>query len=97
MLTLDDITAGYENPEWGGFGYLGARCSALTSTDPDCPPVPDLVAEADAHLLAEANARGWTEADLFDWLDSKRGRWYGDVWFGGSTPEDRKRHLPDLI
>lgn len=68
-----------------GFGYIGARRNQLTSTDPECPPQPTLVAEIDALLADYFVANGWTVDEVFDWADSKLGRWFGDVVFSGGA------------
>jgi hypothetical protein len=96
-LTVNDIHAGYSNPEWCGFGYLSTRNHALSSIDPECPAQPERVAQADARVIAEANQRSWTADDLFEWLNSRNGRYFGDLWFGGSDDEDTERHTPGLM
>jgi hypothetical protein len=62
---------------WLGFGYLGERQHATADQA-------DLVAAADQFILNHANAHDWTPADLFAWANSKNGRWFGDVVFGGT-------------
>jgi hypothetical protein len=96
MLTQTDLEDGYNNPQWSGFGYLGARRNALQDGDHEAPPQPALVAAADAYLIRRANRLGWTAADLFRWANSKLGRWYGDVWFGNDQPY-RQRHAVGLV
>lgn len=77
-LTVADIEAGYSNPAWGGFGYLGERERAMRTAEGR-----ELAAAADAWVLFVAGSEGWTAGELFAWLDSKPGRWYGDAAFGG--------------
>lgn len=96
-LTVEDLLAGYNNPEWNGHGYLAERRTALESTDPECPPQPERVAQADAHVVAEANRLGWTRRDLFEWSDSRPGRFYGDAWFGGATEAQIESWMGDLV
>lgn len=91
-LTVADITDGYDNPEWYGFGYLGTWLHALT--DSDCGPAQhQLVTEADARIIALANERGWTTEQLFTWLNSKLGRRLGDAWFDGAAGEALERAI----
>jgi hypothetical protein len=85
---MDDLLAGYDNPNWCGVGYLRVRQYALDG-DEDTAPQPDRVAEADLRALEVANARGWSAEDLFEWLNSKNGRWYGDSWFFAGDDDDR--------
>ena len=85
-LTVADIEAGYANPDWLGYGYLGERRSGMTDTA--------RVDALDARIVAEANARGWTPAQFFDWLNSKNGRWAAEAWFHSDTFE---RDLPKLM
>lgn len=96
-LTIDDLLAGYDNPDWLGFGYLGERRSALSSTDEECPPQPERVAEADVLVLEVANDRGWTVDVLFAWCNSRPGRHFGDYLFGGSEGNDLQRGIRELL
>lgn len=66
-----DRCAGDER--WLGFGYLGERQHA---TD-------EQRQHADALLCEIANDHGWGYETLFAFVNSKRGRWYGDCLFGG--------------
>lgn len=98
MLTTQDIENMYSNPEWEGFGYLGERRNEL---DPEgrhsAEYAAGLVAKADAMALSQANQYGLTLEQLFAWANSKRGRWYGDCWFG-SNGQHAARYLPtDMI
>lgn len=86
--TLADIEHGYDNEGWFGYGYLIRRSQALHSDDPEVPAQPERVTEADTWLLTEANRQGWTAQEMFDWLNSKPGRVYGDLWFGGTLSTD---------
>ena len=65
---------------WLGFGYLGERRNALTSTDPGAPADPERVARMDADVLEEANIEGLTYDQLFAWANSKDGRWFADCY-----------------
>lgn len=76
-LTIDDIEAGYDNPEWGGYGYLSEREHAGRTRAGAAQ-----MALADAAILEEANSRGWTPAQFFYWLNSKDGRWFGEEALG---------------
>lgn len=95
-LVVQDLLDGYDNPVWHGHGYLGERRHALDSTDPECPAQPDTVAAADEWIVNRANELGWSREDLFEWADSKYGRWYGDLWFGGGTGERLVRESGEL-
>lgn len=63
-LTINDIDAGYTNPGWLGFGYLGARRQLA---DRVCR-------QADEIALHEARRRDWSSERFFDWLNSVAGR-----------------------
>jgi hypothetical protein len=81
-LTVQDITAGYENDAWLGFGYLGERQNWSHLTE--------RVAEVDAAVLKEANRRRWMTTTLFRWMNSRDGRHFADAAFGcdmALTPE----------
>lgn len=81
-LTVADIEAGYENPGWLGFGYLGDRQrakAALASGDWTV----DNIEEADAMALRIANEKGWTAERFFEWLNSRDARWFADIMLGG--------------
>lgn len=93
MATTADFDKMMKNEMWLGFGYLGERRNTLTSTDPECPARPDLVAKADAAAVAEANRLGLTDAELFDWANSRTGRYYGDCMFG-SDGRHAEKYLP---
>lgn len=66
---------------WVGYGYLGGREIALDNSDPEAPARPELV-EAIDRLVLEATAE-WSADDLFHWANSKDGRHFADVVFGG--------------
>ena len=86
-LTIDDITAGYDNEAWLGFGYLGERQNATDSSDPECPPRWSEVDAADFQVVMKANELGWTAGELFAFLNSKCGRWVaGELIFSDRTP-----------
>lgn len=78
MNIFDQMTT---DDRWSGFGYLGGRAIALNSTDPEAPAQPELVAEVDAWLLGF----GLDYEALFAWANSKKGRHFADVVFGGGT------------
>jgi hypothetical protein len=63
-LTVNDIEAGYLNPGWLGFGYLGERRHLADRVRQ----------QADAIVLHEARRREWTPERFFDWLNSAAGR-----------------------
>jgi hypothetical protein len=67
---------------WGGYGFLGGREIALDNSDAECPARPELVATID-RLVLEATAE-WSADDLFHWANSKDGRHFADVVFGGN-------------
>lgn len=76
--TFDRMT---RDDRWLGFGYLGGRQSALWSDDPGAPAQPHRVAGVDAWLLG----LGLGDEALFEWANSKKGRHFADVVFGGGT------------
>ena len=79
--TFDAMTS---REDWLGYGYLGARNHALDNTDPGSPAQTLTVEAADQRIIDWADAHGWTDDDLFNWANSKNGRWFGDIMFGGT-------------
>lgn len=73
-ITAAHIAEGYENPDWLGYGYLGARQSMSATVR----------ATADRVVVRMANERGWTPEVFFEWMNSKCGRWFGDATHGPS-------------
>ena len=71
-----DIEAAYKDERWLGWGYLGERRRFIEDNGPDAAK------RADAAVIAGAMARGWGYDRLFDFLNSKPGRWFGDMAFG---------------
>ncbi len=67
--TFDRMTS---DDRWLGFGYLGSRQYADDAE----------VALADAFVF-DVTA-DWTDDELFTWANSKDGRWFADILFGGS-------------
>lgn len=67
-LTQADITRGYEDERWLGWGYLGGR-NHLSEVEQ---------IGADTLVLTYANAHGWDYEALFVWMNSKPGRWFAD-------------------
>lgn len=82
-LTVDDVEAGLDNPEWGGYGYLAERSRARRAVQD----------RGDAFLLREANARGWAPARLFEFTNSGMGRHFGDLVFGGWSDAEVERDI----
>ena len=68
MITRHDITRGYKNPDWMGFGYLGARLH-LNAADRR---------ESDSFAIYEANRRHWSKQTFFGWMNSASGRHFAD-------------------
>lgn len=85
MLTTQDITNGYDDTRWLGWGYLGERIRHA-----------DTAARADAIVLRFAAQHGWNAEDLFHWANSKDGRWFGDWAFGCTDPAE-PTWLPSLF
>jgi hypothetical protein len=69
-----------------GYGYIGERRMALESVEEGeaGEALALQVRIADDAVLAFADEAGWSDEDLFAWANSKDGRWYADVMFGGS-------------
>lgn len=86
-LTVADITAGYEHADYNGWGYLGARASYGYEYADSMGDELAAIDHADAIILANAEANGWDAETLFHWLNSKKGRWFGDLAFGGPASE----------
>jgi hypothetical protein len=82
--TASPFDAMQDNPEWGGYGYLGERNNFLDTDDEDClewmghEERAEVVAEVDALILGYRN---WTPAQLFEWANSKTGRHFADTVF----------------
>lgn len=89
MLTIQDLERAAKDERWLGFGYLGSRQNALTSTDPEVPAQPLLVAAVDQRVIDHGNVEGWDYEDLFVWANSRNGRYFADVMFGSHTRVDR--------
>lgn len=77
VALFDAFTA---DDRWLGFGYLGERRNALQGHSALVERVPAI----DALVIAHATAAGWDADTLFHWANSKDGRWFADVVFGGS-------------
>lgn len=92
--TFDAMTA---REDWLGFGYLGGRRNALTSTDPEAPARPEVVARVDARILSEADQLGWSAEDLFAWANSRNGRWFADATLEAGTPAEVDEALARAI
>lgn len=86
-MTFDQMTS---DDRWLGFGYLGSRGHMLNSTDPEAPAEPVLVAATDQRVLTYAAEHKWSEEDLFQWANSKNGRHFADVMFGGDERFDER-------
>jgi hypothetical protein len=82
-LTVEDITKAQDDVRWDGFGYLGGRIHALDNSDPEAPAQPERVAATDVAVIAWANTQGWDFESLFTWANSRNGRYFADVMFGG--------------
>ena len=76
-FTVRDIEAAYENPEWGGYGYLGARQNEPSSAKRRL---------MDNAILAVANEDGWSKRFFFEFLNSKPGRHFEDELHQGVLP-----------
>lgn len=89
-FTTDTFDTFAQRDEFLGFGYIGGRLSELDNSDPEAPARPELVAQTDAAILTFASAWNWTTEELFTWANSKAGRYFADVVFGGTgTFEER--------
>jgi hypothetical protein len=73
-LTRADINRGYDDPRWGGHGYLKVRNETWRGEGSA-----NRRSAADSALLRLANRRHWTYDDLFEnVLNSAPGRVYGE-------------------
>ena len=90
MLTTQDIAKAANDERWLGFGYLGGRSTALTSTDPEAPAQPLVVEATDQRVIDFANEHGWTYEDQFAWCNSRPGRHFADAMFGSNERFDRR-------
>lgn len=73
-LTTADIDRMTNDDRWLGWGYLGER-------ERNSGPAQHAT---DQRVIEFANHRGLTYDELFAWANSKDGRWFGDVMFGGA-------------
>ena len=81
VLTTKDINSLYAEDDWCGYGYLGERQSHyFTQTE--------MAVLGDRLLLEHANESGWDRLDLFMFCNSRIGRHYGDLVFGGFTYQE---------
>jgi hypothetical protein len=75
---LDDFWAkGHKGQDASGFGYLGARKSHREFSVGEARTVDTLLAH-------HAKANNWSDDRLFAWANSKAGRHFGDIMFGGA-------------
>lgn len=81
-MTTADLDRAARDERWLGFGYLGERSNHQGEVD--------LVAATDQRIVDIANERGWDYEALFDWANSKNGRHFGDVVFGGTARFDER-------
>lgn len=91
-LTTNHIDTGYLMDGWLGFGYLGERRNAIEAVQSGEWEYANVTA-ADALCLEVANAKGWTPARFFDWLNSKDGRWFGDMTLGGDMDPNAAKYV----
>ncbi len=90
-LTVQDIEAGYETDGWLGFGYLGERRNAAEAARSGEWEFANVTA-ADTLALEVANAKHWSRSRFFQWLNSKDGRWFGDMTLGGEDMDPNAAH-----
>jgi predicted DNA-binding WGR domain protein len=81
VLTVDTLNALYGDINWGGFGYLGERQTHYFTQRANAE-------FGDQVLLAYANRHGWSIRDLFNYTNSRSGRRYGELVFGGFTHDE---------
>lgn len=93
MFTPDVFEQMSRDDRWLGYGYLGARRTALDTSDPQATAGPALVARADQMAVDAANAERMDYERFFRWANNKTGRWFGDCAFGG-TIEQAPRYAP---
>lgn len=83
-ITINDLGAMTDHPDWGGWGYLGHESRT---------------AATDAELVAAANDANVDATDLFLWANSRCARHFMDMYpdprFGGFGDE-LARSLPVL-
>lgn len=80
------------DPRWLGFGYLGGRCNALSTTDPESPAQPERVAATDRLILDRVRQHGWGYDRLFTWANSKDGRLLAEAMFGSDETAEAAWH-----
>ncbi len=83
LLTVADLDALLQDPRWGGYGYLGERNAFFATYGMSAVKQ---IEAADRFVLTRANGHRWDEAQLARWVNSKDGRWCGEVLFGSVSP-----------
>lgn len=92
-LTTTDLGRMATDDRWEGFGYLGERRNQLEAAatgELPTDPTRMLVEATDQRVIDFANHRGLSYEELFTWANGKKGRWFGDVMFGGSGRFDAR-------
>lgn len=82
VLTTSAFADMTEDSRWNGFGYLGEREGVGRQRDPE------VLESADKQLLDRMNYLGYSYEQAFEWMNSKKGRYYGDAAFGSSLNPD---------
>jgi hypothetical protein len=91
LIKASDLERATRDDRWLGFGYLGERRNTLARQTPDAAL---LVEAVDQRVADWANSHGWTYDDLFSWANSRTGRYFGDVVFGGGQLD---RNFADAV
>lgn len=85
MLKVADIDAAAADERFLGFGYIGERTTAKGEGQS--------TRNSDRLLLAIVNELGWDRETFFRFLNSKAGRWFGELSLFGAQTEDMVRTM----
>ena len=93
-LTFEDIMRKYEDPTYGGLGYLGERHQHRHDRR--------FRHWADVLAVDLANEQEMTYKQFSDWLESRYGHYFGDAVFSGfnhrqAEADARRWHLVRIV
>ena len=87
-LTVADITAAEDRADYNGWGYLGERTRYAAEYADSMGAELEAIDHADQIVLAFAAENGWDAETLFHWVNSRPGRHFGDLAFGGYAADE---------